>query len=91
MQQIERTPLFDLGQLVATPGALAGLEKAGRTRWSFYRAMFGAIGANCLKRTKTRTSSACTKVYVFSAATAPLRATKSGSSPKPTAPTPTEG
>ena len=27
MQQTERKPLFDLGQLVATPGALAALEK----------------------------------------------------------------
>ena len=30
MQQIERKPLFDLGQLVATPGALAALEKTGQ-------------------------------------------------------------
>jgi len=30
MQQTERKPLFDLGQLVATPGALAALEKAGQ-------------------------------------------------------------
>jgi len=29
MQQTERKPLFDLGQLVATPGALAALEKSG--------------------------------------------------------------
>ena len=28
MQKTERKPLFDLGQLVATPGALAALEKA---------------------------------------------------------------
>ena len=31
MQQTERKPLFDLGQLVATPGALAALEKTGQT------------------------------------------------------------
>jgi hypothetical protein len=30
MQQTERKPLFDLGQVVATPGALAALEKAGQ-------------------------------------------------------------
>jgi len=30
MQQTERKPLFDLGQLVATPGALAALEKTGQ-------------------------------------------------------------
>jgi hypothetical protein len=29
MQQTERKPLFDLGQLVATPGALTALEKSG--------------------------------------------------------------
>jgi len=31
MQKIERRPLFDLGQLVATPGALAALEKTGQS------------------------------------------------------------
>jgi hypothetical protein len=31
MQQPERKPLFDLGQLVATPGALAALEKTGQS------------------------------------------------------------
>ena len=31
MQQTERKPLFDLGQLVATPGALAALEKSGHS------------------------------------------------------------
>jgi hypothetical protein len=35
MQQIERKPLFDLGQLVATPGALAALEKSGQTPMDF--------------------------------------------------------
>ncbi len=30
MQQTERKPLFDLGKLVATPGALAALEKTGQ-------------------------------------------------------------
>ena len=30
MQQTERKSLFDLGQLVATPGALAALEKTGQ-------------------------------------------------------------
>jgi hypothetical protein len=29
MQTTEHKPLFDLGQLVATPGALAALEKSG--------------------------------------------------------------
>jgi hypothetical protein len=31
MQQTERKPLFELGQLVATPGALAALEKSGQS------------------------------------------------------------
>jgi hypothetical protein len=35
MQQIERKPLFDLGQLVATPGALAALEKSGQSPMEF--------------------------------------------------------
>jgi hypothetical protein len=35
MQQIERKPLFDLGQLVATPGALAALEKSGQNPMAF--------------------------------------------------------
>ena len=35
MQQTERKPLFDLGQLVATPGALAVLEKTGQNAIEF--------------------------------------------------------
>jgi hypothetical protein len=35
MQQTDRKPLFDLGQLVATPGALAALEKAGQNPMEF--------------------------------------------------------
>jgi hypothetical protein len=35
MQQTERKPLFDLGQLVATPGALAALEKSGQNPMDF--------------------------------------------------------
>jgi hypothetical protein len=35
MQQTERKPLFDLGQVVATPGALAALEKAGQNAMDF--------------------------------------------------------
>jgi len=35
MQRTERKPLFDLGQLVATPGALAALEKTGQTPMEF--------------------------------------------------------
>ena len=35
MQQTERQPLFPLGQIVATPGALAALDKAGQTPVEF--------------------------------------------------------
>jgi len=35
MQKTERKPLFDLGQLVATPGALAALEKSGQSPMKF--------------------------------------------------------
>jgi hypothetical protein len=35
MQQTERKPLFELGQLVATPGALAALEKSGQNAMEF--------------------------------------------------------
>ena len=35
MQKTERKPLFDLGQLVATPGALAALEKSGQSPMAF--------------------------------------------------------
>jgi hypothetical protein len=35
MPRTERKPLFDLGQLVATPGALAALEKTGQTPMEF--------------------------------------------------------
>jgi hypothetical protein len=35
MQQTERKPLFDLGQLVATPGAPAALEKTGQNAMEF--------------------------------------------------------
>jgi hypothetical protein len=35
MQQTERKPLFGLGQLVATPGALTALEKSGQSPMDF--------------------------------------------------------
>ena len=34
-QPITKQPLFDLGQLVATPGALTALEKAGQNAMEF--------------------------------------------------------
>jgi hypothetical protein len=48
MQQIERKPLFDLGQLVATPGALAALEKSGQGPMDFLvRHVVGDWGELC--------------------------------------------
>ena len=35
MQQISKQPAFELGQIVATPGALAALEKAGQQPGEF--------------------------------------------------------
>jgi hypothetical protein len=35
MQQTTQQPLFSLGQIVATPGALAALEKAGQSPTEF--------------------------------------------------------
>ena len=35
MHQTVRKPLFDLGQLVATPGALAALKKSGQNPLDF--------------------------------------------------------
>ncbi len=35
MRQMERKPLFDLGQLVATPRALVALEKSGQNPMDF--------------------------------------------------------
>jgi hypothetical protein len=44
MQKLERKPLFGLGQLVATPGALAALEKSGQSPMEFLtRHVTGAI------------------------------------------------
>ena len=35
MQETAKQPLFPLGQIVATPGALAALDKAGQTPLDF--------------------------------------------------------
>ena len=35
MQQISKEPAFELGQIVATPGALAALKKAGQQPGEF--------------------------------------------------------
>jgi hypothetical protein len=35
MQQLSKQPAFELGQIVATPGALAALKKAGQQPGEF--------------------------------------------------------
>jgi hypothetical protein len=35
MQQLSKQPAFELGQIVATPGALAALRKAGQQPGEF--------------------------------------------------------
>jgi hypothetical protein len=48
MQQTRQQPLFSLGQLVATPGALAALEKAGQGPLEFLsRHVHGDWGDLC--------------------------------------------
>jgi invasion protein IalB len=48
MQQTSKSPLFPLGQLVATPGALAALEKSGQRPQDFLsRHVHGDWGDLC--------------------------------------------
>ena len=48
MQETTNTPLFSLGQVVATPGALAALEKAGQGPQEFLsRHVHGDWGDLC--------------------------------------------
>jgi hypothetical protein len=44
IQQTERKPLFDLGELATTGGALAALERADSKRWSSSRNITGNWG-----------------------------------------------
>jgi hypothetical protein len=81
MQQTTQQPLFSLGQVVATPGALAALEKAGQAPQDF----ISRHVATCPKKTKERTHSAWSAGSVSSAATAPSLVRNCTSSPRPTA------
>ncbi len=48
MKQIAQQPLFSLGQVVATPGVLAALEKAGQGPQDFLsRHVRGELGDLC--------------------------------------------
>ena len=84
MQQTKQQPLFSLGQIVATPGALAALGKAGQTPLEFLerhvRGDWGELDEEdrkenqlSLKRgfrllSSYRTSSGDTKVWVITEA-----------------------
>ena len=86
MQETTNKALFSLGQLVATPGALASLAKAGQTPSTSCRGTYAAIGATSTKRTGRKTNSASNEAFGFSAVTARTQAQEFGSSPKPTVP-----
>jgi hypothetical protein len=84
MQQTRQQPLFSLGQLVATPGALAALGKAGQTPLEFLarhvRGDWGELGDEDRRENQLslergfrllssyRTSSGDTKVWVITEA-----------------------
>ena len=58
MQETTKTALFPLGQIVATPGALAALGKAGQPRSTFSRGTCAVTGANSTSTTAKRTNGA---------------------------------
>ena len=62
-------PLFSLGQCVATPGALAALEKAGQTPPTFLTGISTATGETFIPATKGRTSRHFRTVIASSAST----------------------
>lgn len=55
MQKITKQPLFEVGQIVATPGALAVSKKPDKPLWSFSRGTSRAIGVNFPWKTGPRT------------------------------------
>jgi len=70
MQQTERKPLSNIGQVVATPGALAALEKSGQSPMDFLtRHVTGDWGE------LWKTNSVWRKASAFSAATKRRRPT----------------
>ncbi len=59
MQQTNKQqPAFELGQIVATPGALAALEKAGQQPGEFLSRHVNCNGMICLTRTARKTTTA---------------------------------
>ena len=80
MQETEKKPLFDVGQLVATPGALAVLEKTGQNPMQFLSRHVTGNGAKSPKRTRKKTTSALRKASGSLAAIAQPQVTVSSSS-----------
>jgi hypothetical protein len=78
MQQTERKPLFDLGQLVATPGALAALEKSGQSPMDFLMRHVTGDWGNFARKTARKTDSASKKASGSLAATKPTPGIDSG-------------
>jgi hypothetical protein len=58
MQQLSKQPAFELGQIVATPGALAALQKAGQQPGEFLARHVNHNGAVCPTRTAKKTTTA---------------------------------
>src|ERR1700730_1313269 len=85
MQQTKPQPLFSLGQIVATPGALATLEKARQPAQEFLSRHVRGEWATFVKKTAGKTSSAWSAGSGSSAVIEQTSARDSMSSPKPTA------
>jgi hypothetical protein len=58
-------PLFRLGQVVATPGALEALQEAGQDPRALLQRHRPGTGAKCQRRTRKRMTSACKKGFAF--------------------------
>lgn len=58
MQLISKQPAFELGRIVATPGALAALKRQDNSRASSSHPMLTASGAMCPTRTARKTNTA---------------------------------
>jgi hypothetical protein len=58
MHQISKQPAFELGQIVATPGALAALKKSGQQPGEFLTRHVNCEWAICPTRTARKTTTA---------------------------------
>jgi hypothetical protein len=76
MQTTTEAPLFPFGQIVATPGALAALQKAGQQPGEFL-ARHGS-GASSTSMTERKTNSASNAVSGSSVLTPQTRMTGCG-------------